>query len=163
MNYQSLSTSLESHMFLKEKWDRSLNRRTVAGGNKQWEYISKEDVSSPTVATEAILLLCIIDAKEERDVTVINIPNVFIQMRVEHKEDDMAIIKIHGVLVDILIQIAPNVYKSMSWLIRKGWNSYWYSARMPYMVQWLQAYCTIANSPRVWQVLDSQSTHTIHA
>jgi hypothetical protein len=71
-------------------------------------------VSSPTVATEAILLLCIIDAKEERDVTVINIPNVFIQMRVEHKEDDMAIIKIHGVLVDILIQIAPNVYKSMS-------------------------------------------------
>ena len=57
----------------------------MAGGNKQREYISKEDVSSPTVATEAILLLCIIDAKEERDVTVINIPNVFIQMRVEHK------------------------------------------------------------------------------
>jgi hypothetical protein len=33
--------------------------------------------------------------------------------------------------------------------IRKGQNNYWYSARMPYMVQWLQAYCTIANSPRV--------------
>jgi hypothetical protein len=50
-----------------------------------------------------------------------------------------------------------------SWLKRKGWNSYWYSARMPYMVQWLQAYYTIANSPRVWQMLDSKSTHTILA
>jgi hypothetical protein len=101
---------LESHMFLKEKRDGSLKGRTVAGGNKQRDNISKEDASSPTVATEAVLLLCIIDAKEGRDVTVINIPNVFIQTRVE--DGDMAIIKIRGVLVDILVQIAPNVYKS---------------------------------------------------
>jgi hypothetical protein len=65
----------------------------------------------PTITTEAILLSCIINAKEEMDVTIINIPNVFIQMLVED-EEDMAIIKIHGVLVDILIQIAPKVYKS---------------------------------------------------
>jgi hypothetical protein len=70
---------LESHMFLKEKRDGSLKGRTVAGGNKQRDYISKEDASSPTVATEAVLLLCIIDAKEGRDVTVIDIPNAFIQ------------------------------------------------------------------------------------
>jgi hypothetical protein len=55
--------------------------------------------------------LCIIYAKEERDVAVINIPNAFIQKQVEDKED-MAIIKIHGVLVDIIVQIAPDVYKS---------------------------------------------------
>jgi hypothetical protein len=35
-----------------------------------------------------------IDAKEERDATVIDIPNVFFQMQVEDKED-IAIIKIH--------------------------------------------------------------------
>jgi hypothetical protein len=36
-------------------------------------------------------------------------------------EGDMAIIKIRGVLVDILVQIAPNVYKSyLTQLIRKG-------------------------------------------
>jgi hypothetical protein len=52
----------------------------VAGGNKQRDYISKEDASSPTVATEDVLLLCIIDAKEERDVAGINIPNAFVQM-----------------------------------------------------------------------------------
>ncbi len=76
----------------------------MAGGNKEQDYISKDDASSPTVTTEAILLSCIIDAKEGRDVAVIDIPNAFIQMRVED-EGDMAIIKIRGSLVDILVQI----------------------------------------------------------
>jgi hypothetical protein len=44
------------------------------------------------------------------DVAVIDIPNAFIQTQVED-EGDMAIIKIRGVLVDILVQIAPDVYK----------------------------------------------------
>jgi hypothetical protein len=35
----------------------------VAVGNKQQDYIPKEDASSPTVATEAMLLWCIIDKK----------------------------------------------------------------------------------------------------
>ena len=33
----------------------------------------------PTITTEAVLLLCIINAKEERDVAIIDIPNAFIQ------------------------------------------------------------------------------------
>jgi hypothetical protein len=112
-------TVLESHMFLKEKRDGSLKGRTVAGGNKQRDYISKEDASSPTVATEAVLLSCIIDAEEGRDVAVIDIPNAFIQTRVED-EGDMAIIKIRGVLVDILVKIAPDVYKSYITTDKKG-------------------------------------------
>jgi hypothetical protein len=72
-------------MFLKEKRDRKIKGRTVAGGNKQREHITKEDASSPTVATESVLLSCIIDAEEERDVAVIDIPNVFVQT---HVEDD---------------------------------------------------------------------------
>jgi hypothetical protein len=91
----------------------------VAGGNKQRDYISKEDASSPTVATEAVLLSCIINAEEGRDVAVIDIPNAFIQMRMED-EGDMAIIKIRGVLVEILVQIAPNVCKSYVTSEKKG-------------------------------------------
>jgi hypothetical protein len=96
-----------------------------------------------------MLLSCIINAKEERDVAVIDIPNEFIQTRVEN-EEDMVIIKIRGVLVDILVQIAPDIYKSYVTTDKKGMKQlYWHSARMPYMVQWWQAYCTITNSPRV--------------
>mgnify|MGYP005605529959 FL=1 len=112
-------TVLESHMFLKEKRDGKIKGRTVAGGNKQRDYISKEDASSPTVATESVLLTCIIDAEEERDVAVVDIPNAFVQTRVED-EKDMAIIKLRGVLVDILVEIAPDVYKSYATTDKKG-------------------------------------------
>jgi hypothetical protein len=107
-------------MFLKEKRDGSIKGRTVAGGNKQRDYISKEDASSPTVATESVLLTCIIDAEEGRDVAVIDIPNnAFIQMRIED-EKDMAIIKLRGVLVDILVELAPDVYKNYATKDKKG-------------------------------------------
>ena len=101
---------LESHLFLKEKRDGTIKERTVAGGNKQRGYISKEDASLPTVASESVLLSCIIDAEEGRDVAVIDIPNAFIQARVED-EKYMAIIKIRGILVDILVDLAPDVYR----------------------------------------------------
>jgi hypothetical protein len=42
---------------------------------------------------------------------VVDIPNVCVQTRVEN-EKDMAFIKIRGVLVDIMVEIAPDVYKS---------------------------------------------------
>jgi hypothetical protein len=113
------ATLLESHMFLKEKRSGKIKGRTVAGGNKQRDYISKEDASSPTVATESVLLTCIIDAEEGRDVAVIDIPNAFIQTRVEN-EKDMATIKIRGVLVDILLEIAPEVYRSYATIGKKG-------------------------------------------
>jgi hypothetical protein len=72
-------TVFDSHMFLKQKRDGNIKGRSVAGGNKQRDYISKEDASSPTVATESVLLSCIIDAEEERDVAVVDIPNAFVQ------------------------------------------------------------------------------------
>jgi hypothetical protein len=106
-------------MFLKQKRDGKIKGRTVAGGNKQRGYIPKEDASSPTVATESVLLSCIIDAEEGRDVAVIDIPNAFIQTRVED-EKDMAFIKIRGVLVDILVEIAPEVYGPYVTTDKKG-------------------------------------------
>jgi hypothetical protein len=112
-------TVLESHMFLKQKRDGNIKGRTVAGGNKQGEYISKADASLPTVATESVLLSCIIDAEEEWEVAVVDIPNPFVQTRVEN-EKDMAFIKIRGILVDILVEIAPDVFKSYVSKDKKG-------------------------------------------
>jgi hypothetical protein len=110
---------LESHIFLKQKRDGNIKGRTVSGINKQCDYISKKDASSPTVATEAVLLACIIDAKEGRDVAVVDIPKAFVQTHVEN-EKDMASIKICGVLVDIMVEIAPDVYKSYVSRDKKG-------------------------------------------
>ena len=110
---------LESHLFLKEKRDGTIKGSTVAGRIKQSGYISKEDASSPTVASESVLLSCIIYAEEGREVAVIDIPNAFIQTRVED-EKDMAIIKIRGILVDILVDLAPEVYREFFMKDKKG-------------------------------------------
>jgi hypothetical protein len=108
-------TVLESHMFIKQKRDGKIKGKTVAGGNKQHDYTSKEDARSPTIATEAVLLSCIIDAEEGSDVAVEDIPHVCVHTPVD-KEKYMAFIKIRGVLVDIMVEIDLDVYKSyVSW------------------------------------------------
>ena len=102
---------LESHMFLKKKRDDTIKGRTVAGGNKQRDFISKEDLSSPTVATESVLLTCAINAQEGRDVVIIDILNAFIQTRAERPEDQV-LMQLRGLLADLLVQIDPKFYKS---------------------------------------------------
>jgi hypothetical protein len=70
---------LESHMFIVKKRTGKTKARLVGGGNKQWDYLTKEDSSSLTVATKSVLSTSIVDADEKRDVAIIDIPNAFIQ------------------------------------------------------------------------------------
>ena len=91
----------------------------MAGGNKQRGYILKEDASSPTVSNEAVMLTCVIDADENRDVAIVDIPNAFVQTVVED-EKDRAFIRIRGPLVDILVSIAPDVYGEYVTIGKRG-------------------------------------------
>ena len=91
----------------------------VAGGNTQREYLTKEDASSPTVSTQAVLLTSIVDAHERRDVAVIDIPNAFIQTRVDNPKDRV-IIRMRGVVVDWLVKAAPEVYRPFVTNDKKG-------------------------------------------
>jgi hypothetical protein len=43
----------------------------------------REEVSSLTVCTESTLLTAVIEAEERREVATCNIPNVFIQTKIE--------------------------------------------------------------------------------
>ena len=102
----------------------------LAGGNKQRGYILKEDASSPTVSNEAVMLTCVIDADENRDVAIVDILNAFVQTVVED-EKDRAFIWIRGPLVDILVAIAPDVYQEYVTIGKKG--------EKQLLVQWLNA------------------------
>jgi hypothetical protein len=104
---------------MKEKSDGTIKGRMVAGGNKQRGYIDKEESSSPTVATESVILTSIIDAIEQREVAIIDVPNTFIQTVVED-EKKRVIIRIRGMLVDMLARIAPDVYKEYVTLDKRG-------------------------------------------
>ncbi len=59
----------------------------VAGEYTQRNYLSKEDSSLPTAATEFVLLTLVVDAKEKRDVAIIDIRKAFIQTVVEDEKD----------------------------------------------------------------------------
>jgi hypothetical protein len=83
----------------------------VASGNMQQGHLTKEESSSPTMSTKAVLLTMIVDAHKGRDIAVIDILNAFIQTRV-HDAKDCVIICITGVIVDWLVKVSPKVYVS---------------------------------------------------
>jgi Reverse transcriptase (RNA-dependent DNA polymerase) len=103
--------ALESLIFLVEKRDGRIKGRYCANGSTQREYINKEDAASPTAVTESIIITATIDAKENRDVMSADIPNAFVQTDMEKIGSEKVIMKIRGVLVDMLISIDKELYE----------------------------------------------------
>ena len=57
-------------------------------------------------------MTCVIDAKEERNVMISDIPNAFIQTENENYEDgEQVVMKVRGALVDILVELDPQTYQ----------------------------------------------------
>jgi len=102
----------EALLFLTEKRDKTIKGRMVYNGKPTREWLSREDSASPTAALESIMLTAVVDAKEGRDVMTADIPNAFIQTDMpEVKEgQERVTMKITGVLVDLLVEVAPEVY-----------------------------------------------------
>jgi hypothetical protein len=109
---QERKRAMESLIFLVEKRDGRVKGRACANGSTQRDYMDREDAASPTAATESILITALIDAKQKRDVMTADIPNAFVQTDIEPAEKGKrTIMKIRGPLVDMLIEIAPEIYK----------------------------------------------------
>ena len=99
-------------MFLTEKRDKSVKGRMVYNGKPTREWLTREDSASPTAALESIMLTAVIDAHEGRDVMCADIPNAFIQAEMPDISDgeERVTMKITGVLVDMLVQLSPEIY-----------------------------------------------------
>jgi hypothetical protein len=72
-------------MFLKRKRCGKVKGRGCADGRKQRRYTDRADAASPTVATEVVFLTAVIDALENCDVAVVNIPGAFMQVDLDEK------------------------------------------------------------------------------
>jgi hypothetical protein len=94
-------------MFLKEKRCGRIKGRGCIDGRKQRLWKNKEDTTSPTVSIEALLLSCMIDAREERDVATIDIPVAFMQAFI----DELVHVKFDGELIDLICQVDPSLSK----------------------------------------------------
>jgi hypothetical protein len=93
-------------MFLKEKRCGTIKGCGCADGRKQRETMTKEETSSPTVATQALILTCVIDAIEGRDVATCDIPGAFMQSDMKGK----VVMKLEGVMAEVILKIDPKLY-----------------------------------------------------
>ena len=108
VRYMSLTKEQKSRilrtlMFIKEKRDGRIKARACVDGRKQIMFIVDDDPSSPTVALEALLLTCIADALEGRDVAVADVEGAFLEVDI----DEEVIIELDEVLAKILISVDP--------------------------------------------------------
>jgi hypothetical protein len=99
--------ALQYLMFLKKKRNGTIKGRGCADGRKQRLHTNKEDASSPTVAIEAVMLSCVIDAMERRDVATVDIPGAFMQAEM----DELVHMRLEGKMAELLIRIDPQLYR----------------------------------------------------
>eukprot|EP00957_Ditylum_brightwellii_P045095 3419866-Ditylum_brightwellii.AAC.1 len=90
---------MENLIFLTEKQDKAVKVQACTNGSTQHRYIAREETASPTTATEAILVTGVIKAKQQRNIMMLDIPNVFVQTPLLQTGDKI-IMKIRGLSVE---------------------------------------------------------------
>ena len=98
-------------MFLKEKKFGRIKGRGWNDGIPKCDYTTEEEMTSPTVTTESLLIYCLIDTKENIYVATCDIPGYFVQSETKGKFH----MKLEGIMDDILLKIDPHDYKK--WLV----------------------------------------------
>ena len=116
---QQKRDALQYLMFLKQKRNGTIKGRGCADGRKQRKYTAKEEASSPTVAIESVMLSCVIDAKEKRDVGTVDLPGAFMQADME----DEVYMKLEGKMAELMVRIDPNYIANTCRLKRVGRSS----------------------------------------
>ena len=87
---------------IKEKRFGKIKVRACVDGRRQRRYINKEDVASPTVQQESLILSMIIDARENRDVAIADVVGAYLLASM----DDYVLVKVTGRAVETLCDIS---------------------------------------------------------
>ena len=96
-------------MFLKQKKSGKIKARGCADGRKERSYhVLKENSSAPFMSFKALLLSCVIEAKEEMDVTFIEIPGVFLPANVNGEVH----VKLEGTMAKLITQLDLELHSS---------------------------------------------------
>jgi len=101
--------ALASLMNIVEKRDGRVRACACADGSKERPQsgYKKEDGTSPTVATDSIMITATINAHEQRDVTTIDIPGAFLNAY----NDKETFMLLRGRLAELMVQVDPNLYQ----------------------------------------------------
>ncbi len=104
--------ALDAVNLIQEKRDGRVKGRTCANGSKQHKFLKEnESIASPTISLEAIIATLIIDAKEERDVAIFDVPGAYLHAKMP--EDKNVILKLRGQFVDIMCNVNPEYKRTI--------------------------------------------------
>ena len=98
---------LQHLIFLKQKRRGKIKGTGFADGRKQRKYLTKDNTSATTVATEALFLTCLIDAMEHQKFATVYIPGALIQADMEGETVNM---KLEGKMTELPTNIDPKLY-----------------------------------------------------
>ncbi len=70
-------------MFLKQKRTGTVTAQLVADGSKQGDYILERGAASPAVMIKFALITAAIEATEGRDISIIDLPGVFLNAEMD--------------------------------------------------------------------------------
>ena len=100
---------LRAVIFIKMKKCGKVKSRACADGHKQRSIYAKEDISSPMVRTESVLLTAVIDAYEGRCVKISDIPGAFLNPKFD--DGNIVHMRLEGAMADAMVSIAPDTYE----------------------------------------------------
>jgi len=78
--------------------------------------MTKEEVSSPTISLEAVMILCTIDAKEGRHIVVTDIPEEFLHADMEETVHML----LEGTTAELIMKLEPRMYRKYIWKNKEG-------------------------------------------
>ena len=139
--------ALSYPMFLNRKRIDVVKARGCTDGRPQREFISKEESISPIVSTYALFISCAMDAMEERQVVMCDIPGAFLQA--DWPEDNDCYLKFEGLMVDMICDIDPSYEKFI--LINKKTGKKKLDGKLTKAV-----YCTLLGDILFYQKLSRQ-------
>jgi hypothetical protein len=99
--------ALRAISVVKEKRCGRIKGRTVADGRPQRQLYTKEETSSPTVSTDALMLSLLIDATEHRDVATADVAGAYLHAEME----DFTLLKMEGESVEIMCNVCEDYRK----------------------------------------------------
>ena len=93
--------ALRAINLIKEKRCSKIKGRICADGRWQRTYTSREEASSLTISLKSLMALLLIDAHEERDVAIFDVPGVYLHAKLP-PDDKLVLLKIEGPFIDIM-------------------------------------------------------------
>ena len=104
--------AIESLIHIKQKWTGESKGRNCADGGPMRATAKPEDAASPTAFLESITLTSVIEAHEGRDVVMVDMPNAFVQTKLEKGPDQKKIVmRLRGAVAEMMVRCAPEVCK----------------------------------------------------